>query len=538
MKLFVLCLVLGSLSFVHPFVLPEAEQFSLIPHPKPGNNEEAIAKLQTEPQTPQRIAVIGSGITGAITANRLFEGSRRRRPEGPPPSITVFERNAVVGGRITQAYAYDDYRFPVDTCADYFAITDICIASAVLDVGLVTLPLTKPQEGTGVWDGEFFVGFIEEDGFRGPQLWSPFQQRKWKQRYGNAPLNFSTQVTNVRINFDQLLASPVPAPDSNRTPGKSNLKKEVTTAGLKKYVQNFYCSDVNFTSLDGAQGELFAREVLNAAGRERFFADEPELNVLEFFLGFEDASPSAVVGGNLQLVDRLLRLSTADVRLSTEVTQINRLSTGVIELTSFPIDSGQPSVDTFDIVVIATSLDLANMAFNPPLRNTPGLEQKYRDSFVTHFTTASELNATYFNRTGAMPQNILTTLPLNDPEEADVPFFSLTLLTQLIVPDTDRVENLYKLVSREEVPVPDIERFLLADKSFNGSIISWVHRQPLPKSVPVVDFEKEECEEILGEIEIAPRIYYAGGGEQVVASAEFGCRMGLNVANLIVDGEE
>lgn len=35
--------------------------------------------------------------------------------------------------------------------------------------------------------------------------------------------------------------------------------------------------------------------------------------------------------------------------------------------------------------------------------------------------------------------------------------------------------------------------------------------------------------------EIAPNIFYAGGGEQVNTSAEFGCRMKRNAAVLISD---
>ena len=533
--IFALCLA----GFVCSLVIPEPEQLAVFEDAAPRKDRDAVPMPETEINYPRRIAVIGSGITGAIAANRLYEGLRAQVPAGQQPSITVFERGPVVGGRIRQAYAYDDYQYPVDTCAATFALSDTCIVTAATNVGLLLEPLGRSLlgEGVGIWNGKEIVSFVEEDGFRGAEVWAPYRQRKWGQRYGNAPQNFAENVTTLRFSFDALLPSSGVSYGRQRVPGKPNLSREIREAGLQGYVQNFFCTDETLASLDSEEGRLFALEVLNSAGRERFFEDYMRLNVLEFFLGFEQANPSFISGGNLQLIDRLLRLSTAEVRLGTEVLNIARDPSGSLQLESVSNESGGPYIEVFDAVVIAASLELANLTFTPPLQNAPGFKQRYKDSFVTHFTTASELNGSYFNQFEAMPQNVLTTYDPSDQfSDSPAPFFSLTLLRRLLDPRTERIESLYKLVSREEISFSDIEQFLLANESSTTPVISWIHQEPLPRSVPVLEAEFGRCEEILEEIEIAPRIYYAGGGEQVVASAEFGCRMGENVANLVIDG--
>jgi hypothetical protein len=125
-----------------------------------------------------------------------------------------------------------------------------------------------------------------------------------------------------------------------------------------------------------------------------------------------------------------------------------------------------------------------------------------------------------------MPQDILTNIASDHPPS----FFSLKLLKELANPDNPgQLENLYKLVTREEVPLADIEQYLEHPE------ITWIDRQPLPQSVPVLKDDGDKCRSFLEKIEILPGLYYAGGGEQVVASAEFGCRMGANAADLVLD---
>ncbi|KAK3696519.1 hypothetical protein LTR37_017937 [Vermiconidia calcicola] len=534
MRSVALMCVLFLAAAVRSLVLPSPEQFAFFQDDDPKEDVGTVFMSGKNSKLPQKIAIIGSGITGATAAYNLREGFRTRLPADQQPSITVFERNLIVGGRITQAFAYGDPRYPVDTCAATYSLSDSCISTTLLDIGLTTQQLegAKPDSGFGVWNGKELVGFVEEDGFREPEFWSPFRTAKWFQRYGNAPWNLSEAVSTVRLSFDILLDARLPS-----TGGESNLTAAIEAADLNGYVQDFFCSGDDRTFPDGSKGSLFVEEVAYAAERERFFASVLELNVLEYVLSYETARPVSVQGGNLRLIDRLLRLSTDDIRINTDVLKLERLNDNKTGLTSLSSRGGLPIVETFDTVIVATSLELANITFEPLLPNVPGLKQEYKNSFVTHFTTPGGLNASYFNMNETMPQNILTTVSIDDVFDGiDLPFFSLTLLREITPPGATRAtESLFKLVSREEIPDADIERFLALPADSNQTLITWIDRQPLPRSVPVYEVKEDTCIEILEEIEIAPSVYYAGGGEQVVASAEFGCRMGQNSANLILD---
>jgi hypothetical protein len=56
--------------------------------------------------------------------------------------------------------------------------------------------------------------------------------------------------------------------------------------------------------------------------------------------------------------------------------------------------------------------------------------------------------------------------------------------------------------------------------------ISWVHRQAWPHAFP----RYQESHALLEEVEIAPKLFYLSGAEDVISSMEMSCRMGHNAA--------
>lgn len=489
--------------------------------------EEALTVgRQAEQHSPQRIAIIGSGITGAATAYNIYE--KARLEPRALPEITVFERKSIIGGRFTQAFALDSPRFPVDTCAATFSSQDVCIATSAQSVGLVTQPFNTPRSGTGVWDGKGFVGFIEEDDFRNPNAWNFFRRLKWYQRYGNAPQNFFNAVTLARQAFTLLVNPSVQQPEPVR-----NLRKAVEDRNLGDTIRYSICTSngtINCTVDD--KTKLFVSEVFNAGIRERYFADGNVLNGLEELFGYESEAPLIVAGGNLRLIDRLLVLSRAKVLLSSTVTEVGESPQGGRRVRYRRQQVEGDIEQDFDVVVLATSLSLANITFSPPLPEQPGLEQLYNNSYVTHFTTSSTLNATYFGlelgEGPGMTQNVLTS-PLCD--DIKPPFYSLTFLRILADSDlTERPQNLYKIVSDQRIEDEALAAYLQAPEDITEPLITWIDRQPLPMSVPKLPQVETQ---LLENIEIVPGIIYAGGGEQVAATAEFACRMGANAAELV-----
>ncbi|KAJ9640888.1 hypothetical protein H2199_005556 [Coniosporium tulheliwenetii] len=446
---------------------------------------------------PRRIAIIGSGITGATAAFTIAEAGRLD-PDGPP-SITLFERNPIIGGRITTTQVYGDPRFTIDTCAATFStLSDTCLATSASNVGLLSRLVTPSDAGTGVWDGAEFRGFVEDTDFRNPQSWSLFRKLRWFRRYGITPWEYARNVSLTQTRYRQL-----------GTAIFKSLEAAVKAADLEKAVRLGLCESGLFDCTQSGNS-LFLQEVIDAGIRERFFGNVDELNGLDAILGFSGDTLSEVVGGNLRLVDRLIKLSGADLRLSTTVAKLIKQPQGVWRL-YFSTPTVSDSMD-FDAVVIAAPLSTSDLAFEPEVSSRPGLLLPYVDSFVTHFTTTSNLSSTYFNVDGPVPQSILTTGVVADRSP---PFFQLRLIGQYSNPKTLEAENLYKLVSERPITDDELGEYLELDVGPpTKPVISWINREPLFDSVPRLDANQT----LLGDVEVEPGLFYAGAGEQVTAT--------------------
>lgn len=106
-QLLLICLVPFSSGFAIPFG-------SQSPLASLSKDDSVVSHGVLDPpsdEEPMRIAIIGSGITGATAAYNIYEEFRLKR--SPQPEITVYERNPIIGGRFTQAYAFDDPQYPV-----------------------------------------------------------------------------------------------------------------------------------------------------------------------------------------------------------------------------------------------------------------------------------------------------------------------------------------------------------------------------------------------------------------------------------------
>ena len=347
--------------------------------------------------TPQRIAIIGSGITGAAAAFELAENGRLRR-EGKP-LITIFERNLIIGGRITTTQVYNDPRMTIDTCAATFEqIVDTCISQLATSVGLTPEAFQPTQAGVGIWNGESFVGFIEDEGFRDPMTWTPARQARWFQRYGNVPWDFSQRVSKEKLSYQQLGVQQF-----------TSLAEEVERNSFRKLVRGGICEN-KLLDCKEAEQQLFLKEVVDAGVRERFFGAYGQLNGVDAVLGLSTENGLASVsGGNLRLIDRLVKLSGTNVELGATVKKLKQNTNGNWTL-NFLQENVLKSLE-FDAVIIAAPFGLSNVTFEPTLQPefTEGLNLSYIDTYVTHFTTPTRLNASFFNLSGPAPQSILTT---------------------------------------------------------------------------------------------------------------------------------
>ncbi len=138
---------------VSSFVLPSGEQIALLGFSKERDNIHQQPKA-ADVQRPPKVAIIGSGITGASAAFQLCEGGRVKGAPERQPQITVFKRSPRVGGRITQTCVYGNILYPIDSCAATYSIFDTCVVTLATDVGLTLQEqiVLRPRLAFGLWN--------------------------------------------------------------------------------------------------------------------------------------------------------------------------------------------------------------------------------------------------------------------------------------------------------------------------------------------------------------------------------------------------
>lgn len=485
----------------------------------------AATNQDTVPRTKQTIAIIGSGIVGAAAAFTLAENARQNS-RAPQLSITVFEQNAIVGGRITTTRVFDQVELTIDTCAATFSIPDDeCIDDLAGQTGLVPTEVTALDNGTAIWNGQEIVGLVEDSGFRDVSASSEFKQSRFRVRYGASPSNGNRTTAEIQA---MSLGSTLFA----------SLAEEVGRSGLNRSLIRGACEGGNVLCSDDPLSQVYLREVIEAGVRDRFFGDYDELNELNSIMGLSDQfNLQSIGGGNLRLIDRLIKISNAKLLLNTKVVRLEAASKGKWKLFSAPSSGQKDNTYLFDKVIIATPLSLTDLKIAPNAPAVPLLQ--FADTVVTHFTTRYTLNASYFGTGLPVPQNILTSATATKTgNKANVPFFSLRLLDNEIQPvnstsPPDPVQKLYKIISSKNISDAEITQYLAPESPEDAHLpaITWINREYLPNSVPRLD----RTVKIQDKIEIQPGLFYAGGGAQVVDTIDFGCRMGRNAARLIVD---
>lgn len=484
-----------------------------------GDERDVVA------EKPLKIAIIGSGIVGASAAFTLAENTRENS-RAPPISITIFEKNAIIGGRITSTKVFDQEELTIDTCAATFNnALDTCVLRLARETGLTASIVTALDNGTAIWNGEEIVAPIEDNGFRDLDLASKFKRARFESRYGSSALRSRRGVTQ------SLYA----------TLGNSmfrSLEQLLERGNLNLTVVRGACEGGDATiCIDEPEKEVYLKEVVEAGVRDRFFGDYDELNELNSVLGLADENAlSSVAGGNLRLIDRLVKISNARLKLNSKVQDLSIGRTNKWNVSFDTVGGNRRHVEEFDKVIIAAPLSLTDLEDFPGASVLPRLQ--FADTVVTHFTTKWNLNATYFRTGVPVPQTILTSATATrDGNRAEVPFFSFRLLDEFVQPiNSSRTSNscqkLYKIVSSKNISLAEIEQYLAPEANGDTSrpAVTWMHREYLPRSVPRLD----RAMKIQGQIEIGPGLFYAGGGAQVTDTVEFGCRMGSNAARLIV----
>ena len=242
-----------------------------------------------------------------------------------------------------------------------------------------------------------------------------------------------------------------------------------------------------------------------------------------------------MMGGNYQLIDRLLKLSGAQLYLNRRVTKISRSNRGKYHFTvraEVLLDrSSNFEAEEYDAIIIATPLQGAELDLDLDVHVTDALTPPV-ERYVTHFTTAKfdTLSPYFFNvsNAGEIPEKIFSMMgTASDPHflsiESSIAYLELNGCVA-------EGENLYRMVSA--APVEDGMIAKLLGRPQNSTLtdleVRWIHRQIWPLASPKISNHA-----LLDNVEIAKDLFYTGVGEEVVSSSEMSCRMGKLVAGLL-----
>lgn len=443
-------------------------------------------------------------------------------------NITVYERSGYVGGRSTTVNVHGDPDQPVEVGASIFVQVNRNLVNAVADFGLsIKEDERRNADGSsevlGVWNGQSFVFTQNDDGYS----WWNAAKMIWK--YG------LLSITRNQALVKQTVGTFLRMYDEPHFPFRS-LSETAYDLGLTK-----------ITGVTGNQlleangiGSSFSTEIIQASTRVNYAQNLDQIHGLETMVCMAIEGQMSVQGGNWQIFDAMLKASQANLRLNTSVTEVSRQpdNTYTVEASlasTDNVDAFSTYLDSYDAVILAGPLQFANISFHPvdPTLPTP---IPYVNLHVTLFTSPHVLSPAAFNLppSSRAPTTILTTLPPGSAEP--LPFFSISTLRSIRTPTG--VEYLYKVFS----PAPLTSSFLahilgvtVADdgaRSISAADISWLYAKTwhsYPYLRPRVTFDDAQLDQ-------AGRLWYTSGIEGFISTMETSSLMGMNVAQLVVNG--
>ncbi|KAL9127931.1 MAG: hypothetical protein Q9217_003288 [Psora testacea] len=493
---------------------------------------------QNEPV--KRVAIIGAGSAGSSAAyyiQKYTHGCRRI-------NITIYERNAYIGGRSTTVNAYGDPSEPVELGASIFVEVNHNLFSAVEKFGLSTKEKRERDaqgnelpDTLGVYDGTYWAFRASNDYTGG---WWTTLKLLWQ--YGMAPIRTRKLMKRIVGKFLKMYEAPMfPFRDLSQAVHDVGLTDITASTGEQLLQSN-------------GIGETFGRDIIQASTRVNYAQNLDTIHGVETMVCMATDGAISVEGGNWQIFANMLAASGAEVLLNTSVTDITKLGDGTYAVSSKHARSedgadyytstdasNPPDQATYDTVIIATPLQFASMSLTPPPVN-PIPKIPYITLYVTLFTSPHNLDPQAFHLPwlDVVPRTILTTTPRKGSSGSELPFYSISTLRIVTNPKTQEKEYLYKVFSPAPVQPAWLTRILMPPintpypytGSYDPRDVSWMYEkvwQSYPVESPRVTFE----DLVLDEEE---KVWYTSGIEGFISTMETSSLMGMNVGRLVVDG--
>lgn len=484
----------------------------------------AVTHGHEPPPPAKRVAIIGAGAGGASAA---FHLAQYAVAASIPVNITVYERNAYIGGRTTTVSPWGDTTLAVELGGSIFVKANRIMVDAAERFNLSTTSpnlvaeLALPE--LGIWNGrEWLITTQAED------TWWDKAKLLW--RYGAAPLWTNRLMKRAVGRFLTMYEEPVfPWASLSEAVERVGLLEATGVTGEQYLEQN-------------GIGEAFAKEVVQASTRVNYASNLAYIHGLETMVCMATGGATSIAGGNWNIFAHMLAASGASLHLNTTVTTITRTAS---HAGPFTLTTAANTTAIYDDVILAAPLQFANLTIHPTPRHAPA-PIPYTNLHATLFASPHRLDPAAFALPpgASLPRYILTSLPASEPPSQDSAgspgFFAISLTRAAFNPHTQppRREYIYKIFSPHRVNATFLSHILghavvepnpEQPPSHDGPV-SWIHRKlwaAYPRELPRVTFE---------EVQLDAGLWYTSGIEAFISTMETSALSGKNVARLVRDG--
>lgn len=466
------------------------------------------------------VAIIGAGLAGASVAFRAYEMFY----PNSDLQLTIYEREPRFGGRIHTIRPQTEFRAALELGATTFYTNDDCLMRLLNYVGLHHIVSGESQHlpFKRRWTRAQSQNQVTCDVL--DLSWPQLVKRLW--RYGTSAWRFRNEVISALDKWHRFtIYQPF-----------DTVQEAMGDLGLLPLVSGNapdYLDQVNVS-------REFQEEILRPCVRAKLGQDLEEVHGLSALIAAGSSSTATVVGGNSRLIERLIKLSGAHLSLSSEVIAIGRGEERRYRLTIRHSSEGSEEIEyvEYDSVVLAAPLqlldiDLSGLGLN---LNTASTANNFIEAHITHFTSPFQLVTNISNQplnisitsddvlTSASPPGDMNILKVQGRDVCY--FYGCPPATGC---DMCELEYLYRIHSQRALEDAELGKMLGLeyDDDLPLAGISWARRDVWPRAF----LPYRGGQDFVGKFELAQRLYYTGGGEEVVSSMEMSCKMGEQVAS-------
>ncbi|EQC35229.1 hypothetical protein SDRG_07458 [Saprolegnia diclina VS20] len=434
----------------------------------------AVAALNCVVAEPPHVCIVGSGIAGASAAHFLADAGVR---------LSVFEKEGHVGGRM-HAFPYRGVK--IEAGGTIIHVNNKYMVGFAQRLGLT---LVKPGQFI---DGTLRMGIFTGDDFALETSTSSYvTMAKMLWRYG--PLNLKRMKNIVQKTLDKFDAIYTLQDAGAAYASPTDL---LAALGLLETTK----TSLEAIMVANGVSPRLINELMASITRVNY-GQNTTMSGFGGLVGLAGSGDDlrAIVGGDYQIPEGLLREANADVYLNTTITSITPATDGTFEL----MTSGGSGA-TCSAVVIAAPLELSNVALPSQVHIAPRRFQMTYTTFVQ-----GELHSAYFQRPSDVPETILTT------ENTSLPFSSIGLQYR-----KDGV-SLYKVFSRAPMTPAVLATF-------------FEPRFEIVQTYPWAAYPTFHVPEVFGPFEVLPGLVYPNAIENAASAMEMSALSGRNAAHLLL----